>query len=158
MTTAIDAIRKELEDPEARHDYAEIFLNSSIAIQIKTLRVQRGWSQEDLAKACGMMQQRICTLEQANYRGRSLKTLLRLAKAFDLALVVKFESFGTFLREVISVEQPALERLSFADDPEFNDGGTLATAETPNITPRSAVRYYNFRRTSRGQEYHGSLA
>jgi transcriptional regulator with XRE-family HTH domain len=159
MTTAIDAIRKELADPEARHDYTEIFLNSLIAIQIKTLRVQRGWSQEDLAKACGMMQQRICTLEQASYRGRSLKTLLRLAKAFDLALVVRFESFGTFLKEVISLEQAALERWPFADDPEFKGAGALlAAVEAPKITPRSAVQFYDFPSRSRVQESPGPLA
>jgi hypothetical protein len=42
-----------------------------------------------------------------------------LAEAFDLALTVNFESFGTFLDEAASLGRDALERPSFADDPVF---------------------------------------
>jgi transcriptional regulator with XRE-family HTH domain len=119
MTTAKEALRSEFHDPEARHDYADIFLNSSIALQIKALRLQRGWSQETLAEKAGMKQSRISAMEQATYTGWSLRTLRRLAKAFDLALVVRFESFGTLLNEATSVSRNALERPSFSNDTEF---------------------------------------
>jgi len=119
MITAKESLRGEFQDPEARHDYADIFLNSSIALQIKALRLQRGWSQEMLAERAGMKQSRISAMEQATYKGWSLTTLRRLAKAFDLALVVRFESFGTFLNDATSVSRTALERPSFCDDPAF---------------------------------------
>src|SRR5258706_7584715 len=119
MITAKESLRGEFQDPEARHDYADIFLNSSIALQIKALRLQRGWSQEMLAERAGMKQSRISAMEQATYTGWSITTLRRLAKAFDLALMVRFESFGTFLNDVASVSRNALERPSFCDDPAF---------------------------------------
>lgn len=119
MIDAKEALRDEFEDMEARHDYADIFLNSSIALQIKALRLQRGWSQEILAERAGMKQSRISAMEQAAYSGWSLSTLRRLAKAFDLALEVRFESFGTLLNDATSVSRNALERPSFGDDPAF---------------------------------------
>ena len=119
MTSAKETLRSEFHDPEARHDYAEIFLNSSIALQIKALRLQRGWSQETLAEKAGMKQSRISAMEQATYDGWSLRTLRRLARAFDLALEVRFESFGTFLDDATSVSRNALERPSFIDDTAF---------------------------------------
>jgi transcriptional regulator with XRE-family HTH domain len=119
VTTAKEILRSEFHDPEARHDYAEIFLSSSIALQIKALRLQRGWSQETLAEKAGMKQSRISAMEQASYTGWSLRTLRRLAKAFDLALEVRFESFGTLLNEATSVSRKALERSSFSDDIAF---------------------------------------
>jgi transcriptional regulator with XRE-family HTH domain len=129
MITAKESLRGELQDPEARHDYADIFLNSAIALQIKALRLQRGWSQEMLAERAGMKQSRISAMEQATYTGWSLTTLRRLAKAFDLALVVRFESFGTFLNGATSVSRNALERPSFCDDPAFK-------SEEAEMTPR----------------------
>jgi transcriptional regulator with XRE-family HTH domain len=119
MTTAKETLRSEFHDPEARHDYADIFLSSSIALQIKALRLQRGWSQETLAEKAGMKQSRISAMEQASYTGWSLSTLRRLAKAFDLALEVRFESFGTLLNDATSVSRNALERPSFSDDIAF---------------------------------------
>lgn len=126
MTTKKEALREEFKDPEARRDYAEIFLDSSIALQIKALRLQRGWSQEVLAEKAGMKQSRISAMEQADYSGWSLRTLRRLAAAFDLALVVRFESFGTLLDDVTSMSREGLERPSFADDPAFHEGSSKA--------------------------------
>jgi transcriptional regulator with XRE-family HTH domain len=121
----MDSVRasliREFRDPEARRDYAEEFLNSCIALQIKTLRLQRGWSQKDLAERAGMKQSRISAMEQADYSGWSVTTLRRIAEAFDLALVVRFESYGTFLKDVTSASREALERPSFPDDPEFQE-------------------------------------
>ncbi len=125
MITAKAALRDEFQDPEARHDYADIFLNSSIALQIKALRLQRGWSQELLAERAGMKQSRISAMEQASYSGWSLSTLRRLAKAFDLALEVRFESFGTLLNDATSVSRDALERPSFSEDPVFRSEETV---------------------------------
>lgn len=121
MNPTREALRQEFHDPEARRDYADIFLDSSIALQIKALRLQRGWSQEELAERVGMKQSRISAMEQASYSSWSLSTLRRLAKAFDLALVVRFESFGNFLNEVTSASKSDLERPSFSEDPAFRE-------------------------------------
>jgi transcriptional regulator with XRE-family HTH domain len=119
MSSKREALKTEFNDPEARRDYAELFGNSSIALQIKVLRLQRGMTQEELAKKAGMKQSRISAMERADYSSWNIKTLRRLAEAFDLALVVSFESFGTLLNEAVTTNRKTLERPSFDDDPEF---------------------------------------
>lgn len=143
MTTKKDALREEFKDPEARRDYAEIFLDSSIALQIKALRLQRGWSQEVLAEKAGMKQSRISAMEQADYSGWSLRTLRRLAAAFDLALVVRFESFGMLLDDVTSMSREGLERPSFSEDPAFLEGSSKepsARNEEPSLPSEGRSR------------------
>lgn len=122
----MEEIRKdladELKDPEARRDYADEFLSSYIALQIKTLRQQRGWSQAELAQRAGMKQSRISAMEQADYSAWNLRTLQRLAAAFDLAFVAGFESFGRMLDSMTSISRAGLEKPSFEEDPAFREG------------------------------------
>lgn len=120
MTSKREVLSAEFHDPEARRDYAELFGDSSIALQIKVLRLQRGLSQKELAERTGMKQSRISAMEQADYSSWSIKTLRRLAEAFDLALVVRFESFGVLLDSALSSTRKSLERPSFKDDPAFH--------------------------------------
>lgn len=127
-------LEKEFRDREARADYAEIFLNSNIALQIKILRQQRGWTQGELADRAGLHQSQISGMEQVSHTVWKVGTLKKLARAFDLALTVRFESFGRFLDDLDSANRGALERHSFDDDPRFRDdragleGGFSASA------------------------------
>jgi transcriptional regulator with XRE-family HTH domain len=147
---------EELREPEARHEYAEEFLNAFIALQVKTLRQQRGWSQEDLAERAGMKQSRISAMEQVDYASWSVRTLRRLAQAFDLALIVRFESFGKFLDEVTAVSRPALEKPSFDADPAFQGKETIKESAGDSITTASIhvtplpPRFSRLRIASRG--------
>lgn len=115
------SLADELKDQEARRDYADEFLNSYIALQIKTLRQQRGWSQEELARRAGMKQSRISAMEQADYSSWNIRTLQRLAAAFDLAFTAGFESFGRMLEDMTSISRGRLERPSFDEDPAFRE-------------------------------------
>ncbi len=118
----------EFADKKAREQYAADLLNAYIALQIKTLRQQRGWSQEQFAEYSGKFQSQISAMEQIDYRSWKISTLRQLARAFDLALVVKFESFGRFLDDVLPVERAVLERPSFEVDPAMvGSAGSLGT-------------------------------
>jgi transcriptional regulator with XRE-family HTH domain len=103
-------------DKEYAHAYVEELLNIYIATQIKVLREQREWSQEELARHAEMKQARISLLENADYGSWSISTLKRLANAFDLALRVSFESFGTALWEMRGLSRSRLERTSRMDE------------------------------------------
>ena len=136
----MEEIRKgladELKDPEARRDYADEFLSSYIALQIKTLRQQRGWSQAELAQRAGMKQSRISAMEQADYSGWNLRTLQRLAAAFDLAFVAGFESFGRMLDSMTSISRATLERPSFEEDSAFRgDAEAQGEVRKPRKAP-----------------------
>ena len=145
----MDSIRKslarEFRDPEARLGYAEEFLNSSIALQIKTLRLQRGWTQEDLADRAGMKQSRISAMERADYSNWSLRTLRRLAEAFDISLSVQFQSYGQFLEAMTSISRKGLEQPSFDQDPAFQDKEESETAGTPNSSPLNVAILSDFK-------------
>lgn len=102
-----------------RRAYVESFLNTSIAAQIKANREKRGLSQAQLADLAGMKQSRISTMENVNYESWSIRTLKRLAEAFDLVLVVRFESFGGTVGDIVNLNRENLERPSFEKDPVF---------------------------------------
>jgi len=124
MTEFTESVREEIAagDPEVRYDYAELLLDSMIALQIKTIRQQQELTQEQLAGRADMKQSRISAMEQVDYSSWSIKTLKRLARAFDLRLRVTFESFGTLLDDFTKLGRADLERTSFAKDPAFAQG------------------------------------
>ncbi len=116
---------EEFRDREARTEYADEFLDAAIALQIATLRQERELTQQDLGDLAGMKQSRISTMEKVDYSSWSVRTLRRLAKAFDLPLVIRFESWGNFLDSATKLGRHDLERPSFKKDPAFQ-GGTVS--------------------------------
>jgi transcriptional regulator with XRE-family HTH domain len=119
MSDLASSLKQGFKDKDYRHGYADEFLNSSIATQIKVLREQHGWSQKELAKHAQMKQPRISVMENVNYSSWSINILRKLAEAFDLTLCVSFESFGKRLADIERFSREALERFSFEDDPVF---------------------------------------
>lgn len=110
---------EEFQDKETRHIYVDEFLNAKIATQIKVLREQKGWNQQELAEKVGMKQERISVLEDVNYSAWTLATLRRLAEVFDLRINVSFEDFGSFLKEFEDFNKENLQRTSFDEDTVF---------------------------------------
>ena len=119
MTTT--ARKRKFRDQEYRSSYVDSFLDSLVATQIRVLRQQRHLKQGELADLAGMKQSRISTLEDVNYASWNIRTLKRLAAALDVALVVKFESFGGILGDLNRMSREELERPSFQDDPFFHE-------------------------------------
>ena len=137
MSRMRNSLRTKFKDFEYRHAYVEDFLHTRVAAQIKVLREQRGLSQKELAELAGMKQSRISMLENVNYRRWNVGTLLKLARAFDLMLVVKFEGFGAGLSEIDSFSRISLEKGSFAEDHSFVEStadNTIVNWETMKIT------------------------
>ena len=65
-----------------------------MAEQIRETRLNRGWTQADLANASGKVQETISQLENPDYGSYTIKTLQRIAEAFDVALIVRFAPFS----------------------------------------------------------------
>jgi len=102
--------------PSARHAFAEAEAATSLAHQIRVLRSQRGWSQKDLARLLGTTQAAVSRLEDPSYGRISFKTIVQLARVFDVAPTVRFVSTVQLLRERWSVRQQDLEVPSFEDE------------------------------------------
>lgn len=121
MSELLETIKEELKDKETRVIYDDDLLNTYVATQIKVLREQRGWTQQQLAEQAGMKQERISVMEDVNYAAWTAKVLKRLAEAFDVRLTIKFEEFNTYLKDFQDIKRKSLEKLSFENDSAFVD-------------------------------------
>lgn len=118
-----------LKDREYRHAFVESALDTLIAGQIRLNREKRGMTQKQLGNAAdGMRQSVISNMEDPDYGSWSISSLRRLARAFDLALIVKFESFGKAINEYVEgVDEKLLLPPSFESDPMFEEFAAEST-------------------------------
>lgn len=128
--TLLTKLIERFRAPGYRHTYAESFLDSFIATQIKVLREQRQLTQTALAELASMRQSQISKLEDVNNSSWKISTLMKLARAFDVALIVRFENFGHLLPEIERFGRASLERPKFNDDPVFNAGAEESSDTT----------------------------
>lgn len=82
-------------------DTRESYIRSKLSVllpgQIRSLRLRRRLTQAELGEAANMKQVRISTLERVGDSGFSLSTLIRLAAAFRIGLMVKFVPLSEML-------------------------------------------------------------
>lgn len=119
--TIRERLLSKFRDKRYRHGYVDTFTDAYIATQIQVLREQRGLDQTALAKLAGLHQSQVSTLEDVDNSSWTIRTLKKIAKAFDLVLVVRFESFGRVLPDIGHLDRPSLQRHSFEDDPVFSE-------------------------------------
>ena len=135
-------MRKDLlDDEEFRYGYAESYLNSYVAAQIKALREQRKMTQQDLAEAIGTKQAGMSRFENVNYSAWKTETLRRIARALKVRLRISFEDFGTLLGEVERFKRESLQRKEPTEDPVLNRVTPLlpASARTWDGNPTNMV-------------------
>jgi transcriptional regulator with XRE-family HTH domain len=119
MNSYREELKREFSDKEYRDAYAEDFLNTKIATQLRAIREQRRLTQKDLAEKIGTKQPGVARLEDVNYASWSIAMLEKLASALDVRLNVSFETFGSLLDEDESFSRAWLERPDFDSDPAF---------------------------------------
>jgi transcriptional regulator with XRE-family HTH domain len=119
MSDYRDTLREEFRDPEYRYAYAEDFLTTYVATQIRTLREQRGMTQEALGVEIGTKQAGISRYENVHYCAWKSETLRKIARALGVRLKISFEPFGPLLNEAAEFSQESLMRPKFEDDPAF---------------------------------------
>lgn len=81
---------------ESRQRLVASNLVKGLAFQLRATREIQGLTQQELAERAGMKQNNISRLESPEYGKYNLKSLLRLAAALDVALVVRFERFSQY--------------------------------------------------------------
>lgn len=97
-----------------RDAFVRSHLAHGLAHQIRALRTQRGWTQGELAAKLGLKQQSaVARLEDPSYGRLTIATLLKLSSVFDVALSVRFLSYGKFLTEREDLSPAALGAESF---------------------------------------------
>ncbi len=81
---------------EERYVWMNKVINRMLATQIKALREGSGWTQHELAIKTGIPQPRISRMEDPNYNFVHIGPLKKIAEVFDVALVIRFASWGEF--------------------------------------------------------------
>jgi transcriptional regulator with XRE-family HTH domain len=76
------------------------------------MREEREWTQGKLGEISGKPRNVISRLENPNYGALTLKTLLEMASAFEVALLVRFVPFSRLLREYSDTSTSALSASS----------------------------------------------
>lgn len=110
------ALVEELEDKEFRDAFVAEHVRTGVAYQIVALREQVGWSQAELGRRAGKLQNVISRLEDPEYGRPTIQTLLQLASAFDVALLVRFVPFSELVERTQDVSGPALQVPNFSKD------------------------------------------
>jgi transcriptional regulator with XRE-family HTH domain len=123
-----------LSRPSARHAFIEAEAATFLASQIRVLRVQRGWLQKDLAKRLGTTQAVVSRLEDPSYGRITFKTMIELAKVFDVAPMIKFVSTIDFMQERWVIRREAMQVESFECQAPFV---AFVSAASSNVFPDS---------------------
>jgi transcriptional regulator with XRE-family HTH domain len=96
--------RKTYRDP-----YLRTKVRGLIAYQFQALREKTGLNQTDFAEKIGKTQSVVSRLEDTEYGKVTVQTLLDVACALDVALVVKFASYPDFLSQTRDASVTALQ-------------------------------------------------
>jgi transcriptional regulator with XRE-family HTH domain len=114
-----EKLKAQLKDKRYRDAFVSEHIDTGIPFQIRALRKQRELTQKKLSEITGMAQERISIAENPNYSRFNLKTLKRIASAFDVALIVRFVPFSELVNWELNLSSEALEAVSFEKDPYF---------------------------------------
>lgn len=129
-------IYESLHDKEYRDAVVDTEIGEVIAAQIRAMREDRGWTQEQLGEYAGMAQETVSLLENPNYGNYTLRTLKRLASAFDVALVVRFTPFSQLVDWMADLSAEDLAVPSFEVE-SVHINGNSASPESPHATSNS---------------------
>jgi transcriptional regulator with XRE-family HTH domain len=108
MNELADILAKEFEDHEYAHAYIQAHVLDRMAMQVYALRTQQGWTQAELAEKSGIGQGKISMIETGDFGSLTLKTLFKLAQAFDVAPVVQFCKFSETIKDVTELHSNSL--------------------------------------------------
>lgn len=88
-------LAEKMRDKDYRDRYVEAHTRRFLALQMRKLR--GGMSQAEFAACLDKKQTVISRLEDPAYTGWSLRTIFEVARKLDVAAVVRFVDFSTFL-------------------------------------------------------------
>lgn len=119
MSERSELIFKLKNDTKFRASYIRSKLNLLIPSQLRGLRLKGKLTQKQLADEAEMKQPRISAMERPGEIKFALETLIRMAAAHGVGLVVKFVSLSEMLRWENQYSQDELHAIPIAEDEAF---------------------------------------
>lgn len=117
MHTRRRQLEQLLKNPAFRGQFVGDYVHEMIATQVREIREKRPWTQAVLGDAAdGMQQTQISRLEDPEYARVTVNSLLRIARAFDLALIVRLAPFSDFLDWVVTATPKTVAPDSYAEE------------------------------------------
>ena len=135
-------INDDFQNKEYRTAFVDAMIRTGIAFQIKALRKREPWSQKELGENVNTPQNVISRYENPDYGGFTLKTLQRLASAFDVALIVKFATFGELIRLTEDRSPEVLAVSSFSKEQELVESHAIPENVAVNHTLEIQITDY----------------
>lgn len=83
-------------DKEYRDSYLETSVRSGVSYQIRALRAKDNLSQVEFAQSIGKPQSVVSRLEDTEHGKASVQSLIDIAKARNVGLVIRFVDYPTF--------------------------------------------------------------
>jgi transcriptional regulator with XRE-family HTH domain len=113
-----DALVQKLQNKEYRDAYVRSTLTHGLAHQVRINREYRNLSQAALAQKCGKKttQVAISRLEDPAYGKFTLNSILNIASALDVAVIVKLVPYSKFVLETGDKTVTGLFAKSFAEE------------------------------------------
>lgn len=129
-----------LRDKAVRDAFVASEVETLLPFQIRAMRQERGWSQQELAARAGMRQARISVLENPSYEGAiNVQTLVKLASAFDVALVVRFAPFSELVSWASQLSEASHNVPEFeAEWMSLTEADIDAAISAPTLTMRAS--------------------
>ena len=94
-----------------------VLIHGETEMIVRKLRLQRGWTQEQLGEAAeGMSQVQVSRLENPDYSGASLNSLKRMSQAFDVGLIVRMVPFSEFVDWITGMSPERLVPPNYAEE------------------------------------------
>ena len=125
MSDLRERLKREFKDEDCRYAYAESFLNTKLAAQIRVLREKRKKTQVEMGAAIGTKQSGYSRFEDVNHSVWKTDTLWKIARALGVRLNISFETFGSLIDEKERFNREILERPDYAEDPDARESGLL---------------------------------
>lgn len=119
-------------DKEYRDAYLDGYVTGSIAHQIRALREKSGLNQKQFGDEIGKPQSVVSRLEDTEYGGITVNTLLDIAKARNVGLKVEFTDYVSLLRSDVSPRAMNVDTIHETYQ-KCLDGISFAPIATPNV-------------------------
>lgn len=132
---------KDLVNKVFRHAFVEENVKARLAFQIRALREKAGLSQPQLAQLTGNTQSAISRIEDPTYGRLTLRTLLKLGVAFDVALYVGYVPFTKLISEIADVSPSALAVANYMEEKQAMQEASALSESTAPVGQTSVVGF-----------------